>query len=263
MMESRCEHDMVFSHSFHSSYQLISRGGSCCCCCSTSSSSGGGGYSCSGGVLLRNKSPIILTPATAWRGQPQLSFSASSASSLRQSIIVLLSFVHPAARILTLQSLVCPVWLFPSSLLFSLSLSLSFSLSSTVTVCLLPGLTPSSSFIALFSLLSAFSFLFFSSFFLSYFILHPSLISISATYFYPDCPCHSLFFNPIPTSEHSVYINHLSLSTSISTSLPTSLLASATNSLSMLAFQQYNLVFATVAPARPPSPPIRPLDRFL
>ena len=121
-MESRCEHDMVFSHSFHSSYQLISRGGSCCCCCSTSSSSGGGGYSCSGGVLLRNKSPIILTPATAWRGQPQLSFSASSASSLRQSIIVLLSFVHPAARILTLQSLVCPVWLFPSSLLFSLSL---------------------------------------------------------------------------------------------------------------------------------------------
>ena len=203
MMESRCEHDMVFSHSFHSSYQLISRGGSCCCCCSTSSSSGGGGYSCSGGVLLRNKSPIILTPATAWRGQPQLSFSASSASSLRQSIIVLLSFVHPAARILTLQSLVCPVWLFPSSLLFSLSLSLSFSLSSTVTVCLLPGLTPSSSFFALFSLLSAFSFLFFSSFFLSYFILHPSLISISATYFYPDCPCHSFFFfNPIPTSDH-------------------------------------------------------------
>ena len=123
--------------------------------------------------------------------------------------------MHPAARILTLQSLVCPVWLFPSSLLFSLSLSLSFSLSSTVTVCLLPGLTPSSSFFALFSLLSAFSFLFFSSFFLSYFILHPSLISISATYFYPDCPCHSFFFSirsQPPITSLRIYQPHLSLS---------------------------------------------------
>ena len=164
-MESRCEHDMVFSHSFHSSYQLISRGGSCCCCCSTSSSSGGGGYSCSGGVLLRNKSPIILTPATAWRGQPQLSFSASSASSLRQSIIVLLSFVHPAARILTLQSLVCPVWLFPSSLLFSLSLSLSFFHCHGV-----PATRAHSLFLLFCPLLSAFC-LFFSFLFFIFLVL--------------------------------------------------------------------------------------------
>ena len=160
-----------------------------------------------------------------------------------------------AARLLTLQSLVCPVW---PPLIFS-SFSLSLSLSSTVRCAAAAGLPPFSSLFAL--CFSAYSFLFL----IFLFIFHlASLAYLDLRHLFLSRLPLSLFFfqsDPNLRSPPSVYINHTSLS--FETSLPTSLLASATTSLSMLAFQQYNLVFATVAPARPPSPPIRPLDRFL
>ena len=114
-----------------------------------------------------------------------------------------------AARLLTLQSFVCPVW---PPLLFS-SFSLSLSLSSTVRCAAAAGLPPFSSLFAL--CFSAYSFSFFDfSFHISSGI--PRLSRSPPPIFIPTALV-TLFFNPIPTSDHlPPYISTTPLSLSLS-----------------------------------------------
>ena len=120
-----------------------------------------------------------------------------------------------AARLLTLQSLVCPVW---PPLIFS-SFSLSLFLSSTVRCAAAPGLPPFSS---LFDLcFSAYSF---SLFNFSFHILSciPRLSRSPPPIFIPTALVTLFFFfNPIPTSDHlPPYISTAPLSLSKPPSLP-------------------------------------------
>ena len=112
-----------------------------------------------------------------------------------------------AARLLTLQSLVCPVW---PPLIFS-SFSLSLFLSSTVRCAAAPGLPPFSSLFAL--CFSAYSFLFL----IFLFIFHlASLAYLDLRHLFLSRLPLSLFFffqsDPNLRSPPSVYINHTSLS---------------------------------------------------
>ena len=120
-----------------------------------------------------------------------------------------------AARLLTLQSLVCPVW---PPLIFS-SFSLSLFLSSTVRCAAAPGLPPFSSLFAL--CFSAYSFLFL----IFLFIFHlASLAYLDLRHLFLSRLPLSLFFfffNPIPTSDHlPPYISTAPLSLSKPPSLP-------------------------------------------
>ena len=111
-----------------------------------------------------------------------------------------------AARLLTLQSLVCPVW---PPLIFS-SFSLSLFLSSTVRCAAAPGLPPFSSLFAL--CFSAYSFLFL----IFLFIFHlASLAYLDLRHLFLSRLPLSLFFSirsQPPITSLRIYQPHLSLS---------------------------------------------------